>query len=363
MFGQTVLILGAVLATGRFLPLSRLDLTPESRRDRGNLVSRVVGIEGAFPSSRPLAGRGRVRGRASRPTVETARLSVGIRSNLKGCAWLNRCGQSPRPLTRPLPAKRRGEEKQAPISNDALGLAPDPDPPLDLGLSCDKNDKSSVVIEKARALGPNVVERRSPEETRARILEVAWDLFRQLGARTTIADVADRLGMSSANVYRFYPSKQALCEAVAASQLGAIIAGGARDRRAAPARPPSASRAMLLMLYQAMRDQMVNQVARARNRRHRDRASTGRRSRPSSRIAARSSPSSSPRGRRAANSGRAIRMCSAAQTLCACACIHHPHADRAITTIRRRRVPPEAVVDFALRALANPARSRRIPGA
>ena len=74
---------------------------------------------------------------------------------------------------------------------------------------------------------PNVVEqRRSPEETRARILEVAWDLIRELGARATIADVADRLGMSSANVYRFYPSKQALSEAVASSQLGAIIAEG-----------------------------------------------------------------------------------------------------------------------------------------
>ena len=108
-------------------------------------------------------------------------------------------------------------------------------------------------------LVPNVVvERRSPEETRARILEVAWDLIRELGARATIADVADRLGMSSANVYRFYPSKQALSEAVAASQLGAIIAEG---RRIAGG-PGSASErfgAVLLMMYHCMRDQMVNQ--------------------------------------------------------------------------------------------------------
>ena len=54
------------------------------------------------------------------------------------------------------------------------------------------------------------VERRTPEETRTCIMQVAWDLFRQLGARTTIADVADKSGMSSANVYRFFPSKQAL---------------------------------------------------------------------------------------------------------------------------------------------------------
>ena len=86
----------------------------------------------------------------------------------------------------------------------------------------------------------NIAERRTPEETRARILEVAWDLFRQLGARATIADVADKLGMSSANVYRFYPSKQALCEAVCANQLGGDDRGGARNRRAVRAAPPSA---------------------------------------------------------------------------------------------------------------------------
>ena len=45
-----------------------------------------------------------------------------------------------------------------------------------------------------------VLDRRSSEDTRARILATAWDLFRQLGARTTIADVAEKLGMSSANI-------------------------------------------------------------------------------------------------------------------------------------------------------------------
>ena len=39
-----------------------------------------------------------------------------------------------------------------------------------------------------------IVERQTPEETRGRILYVAWDLFRQLGARTTVADIAAKLG-------------------------------------------------------------------------------------------------------------------------------------------------------------------------
>ena len=78
-------------------------------------------------------------------------------------------------------------------------------------------------------------DRPGPEEMRARILEVAWDLFRQLGARTTIADIAEKLGMSSANVYRFYPSKQAVCEAIASNQLGALTDKAPRDRRATAA--------------------------------------------------------------------------------------------------------------------------------
>ena len=76
-----------------------------------------------------------------------------------------------------------------------------------------------------------IVERRTPEETRGCILAVAWDLFRQLGTRTTVADVADKSGMSSANVYRFFPSKQALSEAVCEGLLGEIAEGGARRAR------------------------------------------------------------------------------------------------------------------------------------
>ena len=72
-------------------------------------------------------------------------------------------------------------------------------------------------------------ERRTPEETRTCIMRVAWDLFRQLGPRTTIADVADKSGMSSANVYRFFPSKQALVEEVCLSLLAELAEG--RPRR------------------------------------------------------------------------------------------------------------------------------------
>ena len=53
------------------------------------------------------------------------------------------------------------------------------------------------------------------DETRARILSEAERLFRHYGyAKTTVADIAEACAMSSANVYRFYPSKSAINEAI-----------------------------------------------------------------------------------------------------------------------------------------------------
>jgi AcrR family transcriptional regulator len=57
--------------------------------------------------------------------------------------------------------------------------------------------------------------RTRSEDTRARIMESADKLFRQLGfAKTAVADIAAELGMSPANIYRFFPSKNAIVEAI-----------------------------------------------------------------------------------------------------------------------------------------------------
>jgi AcrR family transcriptional regulator len=57
--------------------------------------------------------------------------------------------------------------------------------------------------------------RVKPDDTRARIIETAEALFRRLGfAKTAVADIAGELGMSPANVYRFFPSKNAIVEAI-----------------------------------------------------------------------------------------------------------------------------------------------------
>src|SRR5215475_7509213 len=53
------------------------------------------------------------------------------------------------------------------------------------------------------------------DDTRARIVETAEALFRRLGfAKTAVADIAAELGMSPANVYRFFDSKNAIVEEI-----------------------------------------------------------------------------------------------------------------------------------------------------
>ena len=104
----------------------------------------------------------------------------------------------------------------------------------------------------------NVI-RRTSEETRQCILVAAWDLFRQIGFRkTTIADIAGALGMSSANIYRFFASKDALTEAICRNMLGALL----ETVRAAAASPGAAAErigAVMMILHRNHRDQMTHQ--------------------------------------------------------------------------------------------------------
>lgn len=57
--------------------------------------------------------------------------------------------------------------------------------------------------------------RTDPDEVRARILEVAEAHCRRLGYhKTSVAGIASELGMSPANVYRFFPSRDAINESI-----------------------------------------------------------------------------------------------------------------------------------------------------
>jgi AcrR family transcriptional regulator len=77
------------------------------------------------------------------------------------------------------------------------------------------------------------------DETRNRILTEAERLFRHYGySKTTVADIADACGMSSANVYRFFASKlqinEAICDRVIAqleSELRKVVHSDASASR------------------------------------------------------------------------------------------------------------------------------------
>jgi AcrR family transcriptional regulator len=70
--------------------------------------------------------------------------------------------------------------------------------------------------EKAPASQANV----DPRGVAERILDEAERLFRHYGyTKTTVADIARDLGMSPANIYRFFPSKAGIHEALAERML------------------------------------------------------------------------------------------------------------------------------------------------
>ena len=66
----------------------------------------------------------------------------------------------------------------------------------------------------------------SPEPTDARILDIAADHIRRHGlARTTVVGIAAEAGMSHANVYRYFPSKDSLIDALTDHWLKPIESG------------------------------------------------------------------------------------------------------------------------------------------
>jgi AcrR family transcriptional regulator len=78
------------------------------------------------------------------------------------------------------------------------------------------------------------------ETTRLRILNKADELFHRLGFyKTTVADIARELEMSPANIYKFFPSKEALVQAVAdwnLSQFKATISETLKEGKTSSAK-------------------------------------------------------------------------------------------------------------------------------
>ena len=64
------------------------------------------------------------------------------------------------------------------------------------------------------------------QEKRAQIMKTAEQLFRHYGyTKTTVADIALACGMSAANVYRFFPSKAAINDAICGLVISELESG------------------------------------------------------------------------------------------------------------------------------------------
>jgi AcrR family transcriptional regulator len=104
----------------------------------------------------------------------------------------------------------------------------------------------------------NIAARPTPDETRERILVVAEELFRRIGYwKTTVGDIAEALGMSSANIYRFFPSKKAINEALCGKLVAGLLAA-ARAVARGSGTPSERVFALLMALHRHHRDQLTN---------------------------------------------------------------------------------------------------------
>jgi AcrR family transcriptional regulator len=103
--------------------------------------------------------------------------------------------------------------------------------------------------DKKRSPAPPLGHRGPVEhERREQIVKAANEHFRRYGYnKTTVADLANAIGLSTAYIYKFFESKQAIGEAVCAASLGEI----ASDLRKIARQPKSAAERLRAM-YQCV---------------------------------------------------------------------------------------------------------------
>ena len=109
----------------------------------------------------------------------------------------------------------------------------------------------------------------SRSETHERIVLKAAELLRRFGPRkTAVADIAHELGMSPATIYKFFPSKRALIEAVVErrvmllrQELMAVI----RSRRSAVERIEDLVRAVATFFHTLRKEEDLLEIELARD--------------------------------------------------------------------------------------------------
>lgn len=113
--------------------------------------------------------------------------------------------------------------------------------------------KSKDAISGKRRAGRPSIDRRDE------ILDAAERLYDAIGFdKTTIGDVARELGMSPANLYRFFSNRQAIDEAVAARQLRLIEDAAWAEARCAHLDPEAAFRQLCIAVSLKTRDLLMH---------------------------------------------------------------------------------------------------------
>jgi AcrR family transcriptional regulator len=87
--------------------------------------------------------------------------------------------------------------------------------------------------------------RADAQRNRERILEVAKDAFTRFGANVSLDDVAKQAGVGAGTLYRHFPTRDALLEAVYRSEVGKLAAAEREFSRTMP--PIEALRAWMLL--------------------------------------------------------------------------------------------------------------------
>jgi AcrR family transcriptional regulator len=98
--------------------------------------------------------------------------------------------------------------------------------------------------------------RADAARNRAKVLEVAYETFAAEGLDVPIDEIARRAGVGAGTVYRHFPTKEALFEAIAADRFGRIIAS-ARALLAGADRGHALHAFLAMLIDEAATDQVL----------------------------------------------------------------------------------------------------------
>ena len=97
--------------------------------------------------------------------------------------------------------------------------------------------------------------RADAQRNRERILEVAKDAFTRSGVNTSLDDIAKEAGVGPGTLYRHFPTREELLQAVYRSEMEKLAAA---ERKFAQSMPPiEALRAWLLLFVEAIETKQV----------------------------------------------------------------------------------------------------------